>query len=470
LINETDSSLQKLARRRWGWPIFYAGWTLFVLLAVWWLWDRAGEPITRATWSVGDFRPGAAALDLTNWFKLADLNLHRVYPCLLLAPYVAWVAWRFPWGRHQWRTSLPAHVVGCALFAISTHLVWAYADVYAGGRHAVQVVVYTRTNMGSQRAESRDARQPNGSVIVPPAAWVTNGLAKLPPGASLPDAGPDREKLWITDGRTTRLDPRVFGKFPVRRRFVEDPFDLLSLFVYTGLVGLVHTVQLHRQSKEKERRSEALETQLTAARLSALQAQLHPHFLFNALNAISTLLVSDARAARDALASFSELLRLALGQSTQAEVTLREDLAFLRRYVEIQQTRLGDRLGFEEVIPSETLDCLIPALLLQPLVENAIRHGIETSLQPGLVRVVVQSQAKRLKVIVEDNGAGLSSKQAGGGEGFGIGLKNLRARLETLYGAEQKLEFGPRPQGGVRVSVEIPLRRMLVGEPATLVQ
>jgi Histidine kinase len=351
LTYETDSTLQKPARRGLGWRIFFAGWTLFALWAVWWLWHRAGKPIASASWSVLDLGPGAAPRDRwANWLKLADLKFHRIYPCLLLAPYVAWVAWRFPWGRHQWRTSLPSHLAGCALFVISTHLVREYADVYAHGRHPVQVMVYLRAGAKSERAQgaNRDSAPPKGTVDVPAPAWVTNGRAKQPPEVPLPDGGPDLGRDWITDERTTRLDPRAFGKIRARRSPVEDPFDLLSLFVYASLVGSVYTVQLHRESKERERRAEALEAQLTAARLSALQAQLNPHFLFNALNAISTLLVRDARAARDALASFSELLRLALCQSTQAEVTLREDLEFLRRYVEIQQTRLGDRLRYEE--------------------------------------------------------------------------------------------------------------------------
>jgi sensor histidine kinase YesM len=190
---------------------------------------------------------------------------------------------------------------------------------------------------------------------------------------------------------------------------------------------------------------------------------LHPHFLFNALNAISTLLRRDTRAAQDALASFSELLRLALCHSTHSEVTLREDLEFLRRYIEIQQTRLGDRLRFEEVIAPEVMDCLVPALFLQPLVENAIRHGIEPSASPGLVRVIVQPQGARLGVTVEDNGAGLTGKEDERGGGAGIGLPNLNSRLETLYGAEHKIEFRPRPEGGVTVRVEIPLRQ---GPPA----
>ncbi len=462
LMNETDSTLQEPARKGTGWRIFFAAWTLFVVSVAWWLWHRAGRPISSASWSVRDLGAGAPALDrLANWFKLADLNFHRVYPWILLAPYVAWVAWRFPWGRRQWRASLPAHVAGCALLAISTHLVWAYADTYADGRHPVEVMVYMRPGARSGRAQgaNRDSGQLGGSVAVPVPAWVTNRLAKQPAGVPFRFGGPDGGKDQMTGGRTTRLEPHTYGGVAARGRLVRSPFDLLSLFVYAGLVGLVQTVQLQRRSKERERRAEALEAQLTAARLSALQAQLNPHFLFNALNAISTLLVRDARAARDALASFSELLRLALRQSTQAEVTLGEDLEFLRRYVEIQQTRLGDRLRFEEVIAPETLGCLVPALLLQPLVENAIRHGIETSLRPGLVRVVGQPQAKRLKLIVEDNGTGLSGGRKGDGDGVGIGLKNLKARLETLYGPEHRLEFEPSPEGGVVVSVEIPLRR-----------
>ena len=236
------------------------------------------------------------------------------------------------------------------------------------------------------------------------------------------------------------------------------------------MVGLVHAVHFHDRSRERERRAVALEAQLTAARLNALQAQLHPHFLFNALNAISTLLRRDTRAAQEALTSFSELLRLALSHSSQPEVSLREDVEFLRCYVEIQQTRLGDRLRFEEEIDPAAFDCLVPALLLQPLVENAIRHGIEPSPDPGIVRVAIHPQDGWLLVTVEDNGAGLSAKEEEHGSGTGIGLQNLRSRLETLYGTQQQVEVTTRNGGGVRVKVEIPLRRVtLVAQAAVTV-
>jgi two-component system LytT family sensor kinase len=139
-----------------------------------------------------------------------------------------------------------------------------------------------------------------------------------------------------------------------------------------------------------------------------------------------------------------------------------------RRYVEIQQTRLGDRLRYEEEIAPQAMDCLVPALLLQPLVENAIRHGIEASPDPGVVRVVAQIDGERLLVTVEDSGAGLPVKENQEDAGIGIGLQNLRSRLETLYGAKQRLEIDSRPGGGVIIRVEMPLRRMASAEIASV--
>jgi two-component sensor histidine kinase len=239
----------------------------------------------------------------------------------------------------------------------------------------------------------------------------------------------------------------------------------LNVLAYGSLVGLAHAVHFYRCLRERERRAVLLESHLAKARLHALQARLQPHFLFNALNAVATLLRRDTRAAQEALTSFSELLRLALSQSDKQEVPLREDLEFVQRYVEIQQTRLGDRFRFEQEVEPSALDCLVPALLLQPLVENALRHGIELSSNPGLVRVVVKRQEQRLALRVEDNGVGLDGASPAildysgrDKSNTGIGLSNLRARLATLYGAEQKVELVSRPEGGVAVSVEIPLR------------
>jgi two-component sensor histidine kinase len=425
---------------------------------VWWLKARGEMPQSYSGW----FGGGGATVNATllervgNWLKLADLNFRRVYPWVLLAPYVAWLGARFLLERGRWRASIPAHLLGCVLFALACHALGEYADWWRPV--FVSVSTIEKTNLTGRFGQT------NPLTTITNFTVLTNNS---PQGAITGGGGGGFGRMSGGDGRFQGgagagvIFPdgmRVDRKVIFQQRFLPNPLDLLDLFVYASLVGLVQTVHFHGRAREREKRAVALEAQLTKARLDALQAQLHPHFLFNALNAISTLLRSDTRAAQDALASFSELLRLALCHSTHPEVTLREDLEFLTRYLEIQQTRLGDRLRFEQVVAPEVMDCLVPALLLQPLVENAIRHGIEPSPNPGLVRVVVRPQAERLVLTVEDNGAGLSNKDHERREGAGIGLQNLRSRLETLYGAAQKIAFGPRPEGGVTVTVEIPLR------------
>jgi two-component sensor histidine kinase len=464
LINKTDNSSPEAARRRRRWGIFFAGWTVFVSLAVWWLWRRAEMPDASPNWFAEGNAAGNASLAerIGNWFRLADLNFHRAYPWILLAPYVAWLGGRFLLERGRWRVSLPAHLAGCAVFAIGCHALAAHA----GWGRPVWVTFFssvTREESAGKEEAVRVSGQSNELTIgtnASPARWPGGrggggGGQTARKGPAHGQGGGGGE--WAAPGNPG-LQRKVVN-VSLQEGSSGSQFDLLDPFAYAVLVGIVQTVQFHSRSRERERRAAALEAQLTKARLDALQAQLHPHFLFNALNGISTLLGRDTRAAQDALASFSELLRLALCQSKQPEVTLREDLEFLRRYVEIQRTRMGERLRFEEEIAPEALDCLVPALLLQPLVENAIRHGIEPSVNPGLVRVIVQAQGERLVVRVEDNGAGFSGKEDERGGGLGIGLQNLGSRLETLYGAEQKFEFGARPEGGVSVRVEFPLHQ-----------
>jgi two-component sensor histidine kinase len=469
LIIQADNSSPKAGRRRLRWGIFFAGWTVFASLAVWWLVWRAETADPGPSWFFeGDAAANASLAErIGNWLKLADLNFHGIYPWILLAPYVAWLATRFHLEGSQWRVSLPAHLAGCALFVAASYALISYSG---WGR---QIVVAFSTEIrgvpdGKQNVAGRTGQSNELTIDTngPPAPWrgAWGGGAAGPEVFKGPAIGPDEERLtWAAPG-----NPGLRGGVVLRRRFLGSPLVALDALAYAVLVGIVHTVHFYRRSREREGRAATLEAQLTKARLNALQAQLHPHFLFNALNGISTLLRRDTRAAQDALTSFSELLRLALCHSSEPEVTLREDLEFVRRYVEIQQTRMGDRLRFEEVIAPEALDCLVPALFLQPLVENAIRHGIEPSANGGLVRVMVQPHGERLLVTVEDNGAGLSNKQNERDGGMGIGLQNLRSRLESLYGAGQKIDFGPRPEGGVNVRVEMPLRQARPADPASL--
>jgi two-component sensor histidine kinase len=461
LNNRTEGSSSEAARalrRRRLYGIFLAAWTVFAFLAVWWLVRRAGAANVTPVWIIEADALSSATLAerIGAWFKLVDLNFHGIYPFILLAPYVICLGARFHLEQGQWRVSLPVHLAGCALFVVACHILAAHMD---WGRQVV-VTLTTDTRMsqeGKQTIVTTGRTNLLTTLTNPPlppwpGPWGGGAAGQTPPG---PAGGMAGSAIGWT--ATDQAGPHNF--FLWRHWASQLLSDLLNLFAYAALLGLVHAVHFYHRSREREGRAAVLEAQLTKARLNALQAQLHPHFLFNALNAISTLLRRDTRAAQDALTSFSELLRLALCHSTQPEVSLREDVEFLRRYVEIQQTRLGDRLRFEEEIDPATLDHLVPALLLQPLVENAIRHGIEPSPDPGLVRVAVHLNGTRLLVLVEDNGAGLSTKQQESGNGAGIGLQNLRSRLETLYGDQQHVEVGTREGGGVSVKVEIPLRQ-----------
>jgi signal transduction histidine kinase len=467
LNNPNDSTLpnaaRALRRRRLG-LLFLAVWTTFAGAGMWWLTHRS-DSAPNPSWIItGNAAQNVSLVErIGNWFKLLDINFHGIYPFILLAPYVAWLSTRFHLEQGRWRVSVPVHASACILFLIAANFL--AVSIGAESRFVVAI-----------RSEAKISPDGKEEIITTTSTnLLTNGIAPPwmpPPGifgggsgglaTANTNGGHVRGSVaWAGPGG---LDP---GNFIFSRRWSSQfIWDILNLFGYAAVVGLVHAVHFYDRSRERERRASALEAQLAKARLSALQAQLHPHFLFNALNAISTLLRRDTRAAQDALASFSELLRLALSHSSQPEVSLREDVEFLRRYVEIQQTRLGDRLRFEEEIDPAAFDYLVPALLLQPLVENAIRHGIEPSPDPGVVRVTVHPNANRLLMTVEDNGAGLSTKEQEG-NGTGIGLQNLRSRLETLYGNQQSVDVTTRDGGGVSVKVEIPLRQARAVEAQT---
>lgn len=250
---------------------------------------------------------------------------------------------------------------------------------------------------------------------------------------------------------------------PTRKAMVRS--TILDLLAYGAVTALVHSVFFHRRLRERERRALILESNLANARLHALTAQLQPHFLFNSLNAVTALLRRDPRLAESTLVSLSELLRLSLSQSEKQLGTLREELEFVERYLEIQQIRFQDKLRVEQCIEPQALECLVPTLGLQPLVENAIRHGIEPSETGGVVRVAASHHDGRLVLTVEDNGVGLPNELPGGNgapespksqRSTGIGLANLRNRLQALYGSAHTLELLPRVGGGAIVRVAIP--------------
>jgi len=228
-----------------------------------------------------------------------------------------------------------------------------------------------------------------------------------------------------------------------------------NLLIYWVIVSVSHAIEYYRKFHERELRTSELEKRLAQAKLQALQMQLNPHFLFNTLHAISSLMHKDVEAADRMIAHLSDLLRSALENVETQEVQLREELAFLDSYLEIERTRFGERLTLRKEIDPETLPGLVPNLLLQPLMENAIQHGIEPHARPGIIELRAFRDQGMLHLQVRDNGTGIQMPQT---LQEGIGLSNTRARLQQLYGDAHSLELANRPDGGLEVNVRIPWR------------
>lgn len=228
---------------------------------------------------------------------------------------------------------------------------------------------------------------------------------------------------------------------------------LLNLPVYWLVVAAAHIGRLVRTARERDRRQLRLEAQLADARLQTLRTQLQPHFLFNALNTISVLMHEDANAADRILLQLSALLRRSLDSTEAHEVTLGEELRFLESYLEIEQARFGGRLGYYILVPDSVLQACVPNLLLHPLVENALRHGLATRAGPGRVEVTAERQGDSLLLRVVDDGRGLPPAVA-----ERVGLANTRARLRLLYADRHRFDIRNASDGGVIAEIELPWR------------
>lgn len=230
-----------------------------------------------------------------------------------------------------------------------------------------------------------------------------------------------------------------------------------NLTVYWILVAATVGYQYYSRYREGELRAAQLSAQLAQAQLQALRMQLHPHFLFNTLNAIATLVHKDPETADRMIARLSDLLRLTLENVGVQEVSLAKELEFLERYLDIERTRFADRLAIQMQIAPETLDARAPYLILQPLVENAIRHGIAPRSEPGQITIDAQRKDGRLVISVTDDGPGIASSAA---IKDGVGISSTRARLERLYGQAHRFALDNAPLGGLIVTLELPFQKM----------
>lgn len=227
---------------------------------------------------------------------------------------------------------------------------------------------------------------------------------------------------------------------------------LRNFLVGCVIVGLGHALVFAQRSRTREHQAQALQEQLTQARLDALSAQLNPHFLFNALNSIAEMVHHDADAADRMLVQLGGLLRHSLESTRRHHTPLHDEMGAIDCYIGIEQVRLGDRLRFSWDIDPSVLAALVPRLLLQPLVENAVAHAVAERESPSKVEVRAYAEGDGLVLEVLDEGSGTTAKP-----GFGVGLANARARLECLYGKAQALDIEELPGGGTRVRVSMPL-------------
>ncbi|HEV3409629.1 MAG TPA: histidine kinase, partial [Chthoniobacterales bacterium] len=229
----------------------------------------------------------------------------------------------------------------------------------------------------------------------------------------------------------------------------------IDLIIAVLIMVLVHALLYHQSLRASELEQSALKAQLAQAQLKALKMQIHPHFLFNTLHSISSLVLEEPMKANKMIALLGDFLRVTLESRDQQQVTLQEEAEFVRGYLEIEQVRFGDRLQVEFNIDPATLSANIPHLILQPVVENAVQHAVAPHAAPVHISIGAKQQDGFVRLEVTDNGPGLRRESAGR-EGAGIGLTNVRARLDQTYGTNYSLTISNVADGGLSVVMRIP--------------
>ena len=272
----------------------------------------------------------------------------------------------------------------------------------------------------------------------------------MAPLASVTEYFLSRGLLWsvfrITDPSALRLLP-TFAISVLS-------MSVTGMLTYWLVVGLYQSIHFYQAAMERQTIAAQLETQLSHAELENLKSQLHPHFLFNSLHTIGILMQEDVGAASHLLVCLGDLLRMAL-ERRENEITLQSELEFVSKYLEIEQTRFHDRLKVRMDVPPDLLGVYVPSLALQPLVENAIKHGISVDSAAGRLEIAAQRNNGRVSLRVRDDGPG---PVPGSRLRFGVGLNNVQSRLKQLYGDESSLELTRGDGRGCEAIITIPLR------------
>jgi sensor histidine kinase YesM len=287
--------------------------------------------------------------------------------------------------------------------------------------------------------------------------WIRSALLHIPISIvlSVVLTALGRVLIWLNFGYRMGK-PLTFESIT---RFVIGNFSE-GIGIYLLIALTSYAINYYRRYREGQLRTLQLEAQLSQSQLQALKMQLHPHFLFNTLHSISALLTRDIESARKMISRLGDFLRLTLENSGSQEVTLQQEMEFLSCYLEIERIRFQNRLVTRMDLGEQTLDAKVPNLILQPIVENAIRHGIAPRSTPGLIEIEAKQHNGMLRIQVRDNGPGLSEHRTS--EYLfkkGLGLANTETRLERLYGAAHLFNLRNNPDGGLIVTLEIPFHK-----------
>jgi two-component system LytT family sensor kinase len=287
--------------------------------------------------------------------------------------------------------------------------------------------------------------------------WIRSALLHVPISIvlSVVLTALGRVLIWLNFGYRTGK-PLTFESVTI---FVVSNFsEGIGIYLLIALTSYAYSY--YHRYREGQLRTLQLEAQLSQSQLQALKMQLHPHFLFNTLHSISALLNKDVASARKMITRLGDFLRLTLENSGSQEVTLRQEMEFLSCYLEIERIRFQNRLMTRMDLGEQTLDAQVPNLILQPIVENAIRHGIAPRSTPGLIEIEAKQLNGTLRIQVRDNGPGLSEHRTSDNLfKKGLGLANTETRLERLYGADHLFDLSNNPDGGLIVTLEIPFHK-----------